>query len=376
MNKHIPKQNEAAASDEFPASVGVRHKDVTVSKQFTRRAWLSGMAATVLLAGCRSGGIAHRPTLERFVFHKGAMGTVFTVTLYAVDEASAKEAADKAFARVIELNDLMTDYDRDSELMRLCLSPYGKPVELSDDLFRVISRAQWLAEQTDGAFDVTIGPLIRLWRRARRQRELPPPEYIAAAKLSSGYKNLVLDAKKRTATLLKQDMVLDLGGIAKGYSAAAALDVLKTLGHKRAMVAASGDLAIGQAPPGREGWNIGVDSIDATEGKHTRIVSVKNCGLSTSGDTEQYVEIEGQRYSHIVDPKTGLGLKERIGATIIAKNAIDSDSFGTAVSVLGAERGLRFIEEKTATAALIVRQYQGTMQQLESKRFRRIKQIS
>lgn len=356
----------------------MKHKQDALGQGMSRREWLSSMTTVALLTsvGCQSSRLNDEHALSKFTFHKGAMGTVFTITLYADSEAAGKQAADAAFARIVELNDLMTDYDRDSELMRFCLAPYGKPVELSRDLFKVIARAQWLAEQTDGAFDITIGPLIRLWRRARRQRELPPPEYIAAAKLSSGYKNLVLDAKKRTATLLKQDMVLDLGGIAKGYSAAAALDVLKALGYKRAMVAASGDLAIGEPPPGREGWNIGIDSIDATEGKHTRIVSVKNCGLSTSGDTEQYVEIEGQRYSHIVDPKTGLGLRERIGATIIARNAIDSDSFGTAVSVLGAERGLRFIEEKTDTAALIVRQYQGAMQQFESKRFRRIKQIS
>ncbi len=358
--------------------ISVEHKQDALAQGVSRRAWLSGMATVALLAsvGCQSSRLKDEHTLSRFTFHKGAMGTVFTITLYADDEATGKQAADAAFARVLELNDLMTDYDRDSELMRFCLSPHGKPVELSEDLFRVISRAQWLAGETDGAFDITIGPLIRLWRRARRQRELPPPEYIAAAKLSSGYKNLVLDAKKRTATLLKQDMVLDLGGIAKGYAAAAALDVLKALGHRQAMVAASGDLAIGEPPPGREGWNIGVDSIDATEGKHTRIVSVKNCGLSTSGDTEQYVEIEGQRYSHIVDPKTGLGLRERIGATIIAKNAIDSDSFGTAVSVLGAERGLVFIEEKTNTAALIVRQRNGVMEQIESKRFKRIKRAT
>jgi len=348
----------------------------TPIRKISRREWLSGVAASVLLTGCQSGRMAQKQVLERFVFHKGAMGTVFTITLYAVDEATAKPVAEAAFARVVELNDLMTDYDRDSELMRFCLAPYGKPVELSADLFAVIARAQWLAEQTEGAFDITIGPLIRLWRRARRQRELPPPEYIAVAKLCSGYKNLVLDVKKRTATLLKQDMVLDLGGIAKGYSAAAALQVLKAHGCPRAMVAASGDLAMGDPPPDRTGWNIGIDSIDAAEGGHTRIVSVKNCGLSTSGDTEQYVEIEGQRYSHIVDPQTGLGLRERIGATIVAKNAIDSDSFGTAVSVLGAERGLKFIEEKTDTAALIVRQQNGVMQQLESKRFRRIKQLT
>ncbi|HEY1173475.1 MAG TPA: FAD:protein FMN transferase [Verrucomicrobiae bacterium] len=341
-----------------------------------RRTWLMGVGGAFVLAGCRSViPVSSSAELQRFVFHKGAMGTVFTITLYAPDEARGKQAADAAFARVVQLNDMMTDYNRDSELMRFCLSPHGQPVKLSEDLFSVIAKAQWVAEQTDGAFDITLGPIIRLWRRARRQRELPPGEFIAAAKLASGYQNLKLDAKKRTATLLKPDMVLDLGGIAKGYTAEEALKVLKQQGITRAMVAASGDLAIGDAPPGREGWNIGIDSIDAAEGKHSRIVSVKNCGLSTSGDTEQFTVIDGQRYSHIVDPKTGIGLRERIGVTVIAKHATDSDAFDTAASVLGAEKGMKFIEEKTNTAALIVQLKDGKMEQIESSRFKRIQRV-
>ncbi|MCD6051893.1 MAG: rane-associated lipoprotein involved in thiamine biosynthesis [Verrucomicrobia bacterium] len=333
------------------------------------------MLGSICLIGCQSSKKGGSKLSQRFVFHKGAMGTVFTITLYAPDEETGKRAAEAAFARVVQLNDMMTDYDRDSELMRFCLTPHGQPVKLSEDLFTVIAKAQWVAEQTDGAFDITLGPVIRLWRRARRQREVPPGELIAAAKLASGYQNLKLDAKKRTATLLKPDMVLDLGGIAKGYAAEAALTVLKQHGLNRAMVAASGDLAIGDAPPGRSGWNIGIDSIDAAEGQHSRIVSVKNCGLSTSGDTEQFTEIDGQRYSHIVDPKTGLGLRERIGVTVIAKSATDSDAYDTAASILGAERGLNFIEKQTDTAALVVVLKDGKMQQIESKRFRRFPQL-
>ncbi len=342
----------------------------------TRRELLFGLAGTALLSGCQASKPSRRSAeLQRFVFHKGVMGTVFTITLFAADEATGKSAAEAAFARVVQLNDIMTDYDRDSELMRFCLAPCGQPVVLSEDLFTVIAKAQWVAERTDGAFDITLGPIIRLWRRARRQRELPPPDLLAAAKAACGYQFFKLDPRTRAATLQKPDMVLDLGGIAKGYAAEAALKVLKQQGMSRAMVAASGDLAIGDAPPGRDGWNIGIDSIDAAEGKHSRIVSVKNCGLSTSGDTEQFTEIDGQRYSHIVDPKTGLGLRERIGVTVIAKNATDSDAYDTAASILGAERGLNFIEKQTDTAALIVVLKDGKMQQIESKRFSRFPQV-
>jgi len=341
-----------------------------------RRAWLCGMAGVVLLAGCQTRVPKTAGSeLKRFVFYKGVMGTVFSITIYAVEESAAKTAADAAFARVVQLNDIMTDYDRDSELMKFCLAPYGQPVVLSEDLFYVISKAYRVAVMTDGALDITLGPLIRLWRRARRQRELPPPELIAAAKAASGYHNLKLDARHRTGTLLKPEMALDLGAIAKGYAAEEALKVLVKQGFPRAMVAASGDLAIGDPPPGKAAWAIGIDSIDAEGTKHSQIVSVKNCGMSTSGDTEQFTVIDGKRYSHIIDPKTGIGLQERIGVTVIAKHATDSDAYDTAASVLGAVKGMEFIEKQTDTAALFVLLKDGKKQQIESSRFKKIPRV-
>lgn len=350
----------------------------SVDLKLSRRGWLCGVAGALVLAGCQSPVVRQSAAAPlKFVFYKGAMGTVFSITIYAYDQSAAKIAADAAFARVIELNDIMTDYDRDSELMRFCFSPHGQPVKLSEELFFVLSKAQRTAELTDGALDVTLGPLIRLWRRARRQRALPPPEILAAAKAASGYHNLILDARHRTGTLLKPEMALDLGAIAKGYAAEEALKVLFAYGFRQAMVAASGDLAIGDPPPGKATWSIGIDSIDADpeSSKHSQIVSVKNCGLSTSGDTEQFTIIDGKRYSHIIDPKTGIGLEERIGVTVIAKHATDSDAFDTAASVLGLENGMAFIEKKTDTAALFVVMKEGRKIQYESSRFKKIPRV-
>ncbi len=345
--------------------------------QMNRRGWLLGVAGAALLAGCKTTTPAATDRqLQRFVFYKGVMGTVFSITIYAAEESAAKTAADAAFARVVQLNDIMTDYDRESELMRFCLASHGQPVVLSEDLFYVIAKAQRVAVMTDGALDITLGPLIRLWRRARRQRELPPPELISAAKAASGYHNLKLDARKRTGTLLKPDMALDLGAIAKGYAAEEALKVLVKHGFSQAMVAASGDLAIGDPPPGKAAWSIGIDSIDAEGEKHSQIVSVRNCGLSTSGDTEQFTVIGGKRYSHIIDPRTGIGLEERIGVTVIAKHATDSDAYDTAASVLGAVKGMEFIEKQTDTAALFVLLKDGKKQQIESSRFKKIPRVA
>lgn len=325
----------------------------------------------ILLAGCVSPAST---SLQRFQFQEPQMGTLFTITLYAPNETVAKAAAQAAFQRVAALNRVMTDYDPQSELMQLRQHPVGEAVRVSEDLFDVLQRSQRVAIMSDGAFDVTVGPMVQLWRRARRQRALPAPERVAEAAKAVGYQKLKLDAHRRTVALLVPNMRLDLGGIAKGYAADQALAVLRDYGLRRAMVAASGDIAIGDPPPGQKAWRIGVGSIDAAGKEPTRILLLHNAGVSTSGDTEQFVEINGVRYSHVVDPKTGYGLAHRIGVTIVARDATTTDSLGTTVSVLGAERGLKLVESLSDVSALIVTLDGEQKQVVESKRFGKISQ--
>ena len=146
-----------------------------------RSAICVSLLGALLLSGCRSPSSPQ--TLHRFEFHHPAMGTLFTLTLYAPDAPTAEAAADAAFKRVDALEDIMSDYQADSELMRLCDQPYGKPVPVSADLFDVLQRAQRISELSDGAFDVTIGPCVRLWRFARKRKVLPTPAEIATARL-------------------------------------------------------------------------------------------------------------------------------------------------------------------------------------------------
>jgi thiamine biosynthesis lipoprotein len=310
--------------------------------------------------------------LQRFEFKQPHMGMMFTITLYAPHETKAREASDAAFAKIAALERMMTDYDPDSELMQLCQKAVGQPVRVSDELFEVLQKGQRLAEMTDGAFDVTIGPVIRLWRRARRTETLPPPELLAKARAAVGYQKLNLDREAKTVTLTMTNMQLDLGGIAKGYSADKALAVLKRHGLPRAMVAASGDIAIGDPPPGKKYWTIGIGALDSQQGKLAKSLWLYNAAVSTSGDTEQFVEIEGSRYSHIVDPHTGLGLTDRLQVTIITRSAADTDSFATAVSILGVERGLSLVESQPGMAAMILRKEGEKTQVFESRRFRKI----
>jgi thiamine biosynthesis lipoprotein len=182
---------------------------------------------------------------------------------------------------------------------------------------------------------VTVAPLIQIWRKARREKQMPPPEALTKAKARVGYTNMTL--KDHTAELKKPDMRLDLGAIAKGYAADEALKLLRQNGFPHALTAASGDMALGDAPPGQKGWKVQLLNAEGS----TNTLVLKNCGVATSGDLFQFVEIDGVRYSHIVDPKTGIGLIDRSLVTIIAKDGITADALSTTVSVMGAEPGLK-----------------------------------
>ncbi|MEY2428303.1 MAG: FAD:protein transferase, partial [Verrucomicrobiota bacterium] len=273
------------------------------------------LALAILLTGCQSPSVT--PPLTRFEFTSPHMGTLFSIKLYAPNRPSAETAAQAAFTRIAALEDIMSDYQADSELMRLCERPVGVPVPVSADLFAVIQKAEKFSELSDGAFDITVGPYVRFWRFARKKKVLPTSAEITTAAKSVGYKKLRLDPRKRTITLLAPNMRLDLGAIGKGYAADQAMRVLKSRGIDRALVAASGDIAIGDPPPGQRGWKVSISGMTTATNEHPRTLSLHNCGISTSGDTEQSVEIGGVRYSHIVNPSTGLGLTQRIQATII-----------------------------------------------------------
>src|SRR5712691_11063755 len=194
--------------------------------------------------------------LQPFEAVEPHMGTLFRIKLYAADTLQAQSAFRAAFDRVRELDAILSDYKADSELNRISQNP----LRISDDLFRVLAASQKLAEETGGAFDVTLGPVILLWREARKNKRLPDAEALREAGDRCGYRKLHLDEVNRTVTLDQPGMQLDVGGIAKGYATDEALAALNRLGISAALVAASGDLAFGDPPPGQRGWKIGVDS--------------------------------------------------------------------------------------------------------------------
>jgi len=233
----------------------------------------------------------------------------------------------------------------------------------------VMAAAQKLSAQSDGAFDITVGPVVQLWRRARRRHELPDPDRLRAALDLVGYENVRLDPVARTAQLVEPGMLLDLGGIAKGDAADQALMALNQHQVANALVAAAGDIAVGDPPPRSGGWRIGIESFESPDRPPAGVIRLHNAGVSTSGDSEQHVEIGGVRYSHIVDPKTGMALTGRRSVTVTASHDITADCYATAICVIGHERGLRLIAETPGTAALIIEDASQQVHQYKSPGF-------
>ncbi len=312
------------------------------------------------------------PALGRYEYERPEMGVPFRIVLYAPNQASADRAAEAAFRRVQELNDIMSDYDAESELSKLSrTSGQGREVPVSPDLWLVLERAQAMAERSDGAFDITVGPCVNLWRRARRQHQLPDPERLALARKSVGYRLVRLNPKGHAVELLAPGMRLDLGGIGKGYAVDEALRTLKGLGLSRALIEGGGDVMVGEPPPGRPAWRIQLAPLDVTNAPPGRVLLLKNAAISTSSDLYQRLEIEGQRYSHIVDPRTGIGLTNHCLVNVIARHGITADSLTKVVSVLGPEKGLKVVEATPGAAARLMRDPGGRLETYESRRFKR-----
>jgi thiamine biosynthesis lipoprotein len=268
--------------------------------------------------------------LTRFTFTEYHMGIDARLVLYAPDRKAAETACEAAFERIAALEAVMSDYRPDSELMRLCARASGERVPVSLDLYKVLWRAQTISRQSDGAFDVTAGPLVQLWRVARKAKKLPRDEEIERARELVGWQKMHLG--KRVVKLDAPGMRLDLGGIGKGYAADEALKVLRANGISSALIELGGDIVLGDAPPASKGWVIQVPNAGDKD------LLLHNTAISTSGDTEQYVEIDGVRYSHVVDPATGMGLTQRVQATVIAKDGLTSDPLSTALTILPAAR--------------------------------------
>lgn len=307
-------------------------------------------------------GRAARDALKRFEFHQVQMGTEFRLIFYAESVELAQEARKAAFSRLEELEQVLSDYRADSELTRVLPRAAQGPVVISADLFSVLAAAEDLALKTGGALDITVKPFVELWKIARLEGRLPSPQSMAEARQRVGYQKVLLNRRLQSVQFRVPGVKLDLGAIAKGYSADEMLKVLESLGIRRVLIDAGGDLRLGIAPPEQLGWKVRIRGED-------RDYFLAECAAATSSADLQYTEIEGVRYSHIVDPATGIGLQRECNVTVLAPSGMLADGLATALSVLPAERGLRLVETFQGVSARIVNQVAGKKEILRSPNF-------
>lgn len=280
------------------------------------------------------------------------MGTLFRIYIDEDSRKIAEQAAKSAFREAHRLNTIFSDYDSESELSRFVSnSKVNQFFNLSSELSYILNESQKLAIETQGCFDVTLGPLSRLWRIARFKKKMPDQIKLKHAIARVGYQNLIIRPDRQLGKILKDNMVIDLGGIAKGYTADSMLKILRNQGVKRVLIDAGGDLVIGDAPRNRKGWKI---EIGGHKHPELPILHLANTAVATSGDIEQSVLINGITYSHLIDPRTGLGLTHKSQVSVIAPTGIEADSLASASLVMGKEVGIKFLESKKNLKAYFV----------------------
>jgi FAD:protein FMN transferase len=279
------------------------------------------------------------------------MGVQTRIVIYAPDGPTASRGAAAAFDEIARLDGMMSDYRPDSELIRLCSHADGVFHPVSPELFEVLAIAEQVSRRSDGAFDVTVGPATLLWRESRKSGSLPAPGRLAAVLDLIDWRLVRLLPRDGAVALERAGMRLDLGGIAKCYAAERALGVLRRGDLPRSLVALAGDLAVGECPPDTDGWRIAITA--EKSGVPIGTLTVHETCVSTSGDTEQFVEIEGHRYSHIIDPKTGLGTEGGRIVTIVAPSGAVADALATAACVVEPDRIEPLVRSFPGVAAII-----------------------
>lgn len=304
---------------------------------------------------------------ERFTCQYEQMGTQIGLVFYTSNKAHADSLAQMAFARIDSLNAHLSNYIPHSEINRLSATADRK-IQVGKDLYRVLALSQVYSQMTHGAFDVTLGPLIELWRTARSQQQFPDTMALQKAMQHIGHTKMVLFSPD-TVVLRQTGMGLDVGGIGKGFAADAVLELLRAQGVGSVLVDMGGDITVGDPPPGKTYWTLGLTYNDAQGKEVFKKIRLKNQAVATSGDLYQHVMLQGKRYSHIIDPRTGLALSNQTQVTVIAPTGAMADAFASGLSVLGIEEAPKLVESIPNLEAYMVMGVPGSYAQWDSKGF-------
>lgn len=271
------------------------------------------------------------------------LGTVVTITIY---DPVSEEVLDKAFDRIKEIENKMSLNIENSEVNKINEKAGEDYVKVSDETFNVIERGKYYSKISDENFDITVGPLVQLWGIGSDDAKLPSKEEIESAKSLINHDNILLNKSEKKIMLKEKGMKIDLGGIAKGYSADSVAEVLKENNVEHAIINLGGNiLTMGSKPTGEQ-WKIGIQNPDVERGEYIGIVGVEDKTVVTSGIYERFFEQDGKKYHHILSPFTGYPIENSIsGVSIITTKSIDADGLSTSLFALGVEEGLKKAEQ-------------------------------
>lgn len=284
---------------------------------------------------------------------RSSMYTIVSITVSSDSEEKANTAIDKAFSELERLAKLLNFYSEDSEISAINRYAGDKAVKVSPETLEIIEKAVYVSENTDGAFDITVGPLVRLWNF---QNNVLPDEKLIKEKLRLvGYKNIIVDKEKSTVFLKTKGVQIDLGGIIKGYAANKAVEILKQQGIKSGIVAVAGDIKTFGIRPDGSLWNVGIQNPRQQTDKDEILstVGLSDMAISTSGDYQKFFIKDGRRYHHLLNPKTGYPDNECRSVTVIAKDAAFTDAFATGIFVLGARKGMDILSRLKLDGVII-----------------------
>lgn len=256
-----------------------------------------------------------------------AMGSTYSIVIYDEDRDRMEAAAEKAFNEAKRLDGLLSNYLPDSVWNEVNRYAAERPVHVPQDLFDLLSACVEYSRKSDGAFDITVGPLMKVWGFYKGSGHLPRQGEVRKALASVSYKNIVLNPADRTVRFARAGVELDPGGIGKGYAVDRMVDILKREKITIALVSASGSSIFGMgAPPGEKGWTIGIrDPKD--ESRTVQDIVLKDQSLSTSGNYEKFFEADGKVYAHIMDPRTGYPAPGMLSVSIVSPRTIDSEAW-------------------------------------------------
>jgi len=309
--------------------------------------------------------------VERAFF---VMGTILEFRLYCKNKEACDKAILEAYSEVKRLDDIFSNYKNDSVLSRVNSFAGDGRISVPPDFIELTSRAIFFSGLTDGAFDITVGKAVEIWRQSEEKSLLPNRVELERAQDCIGFEKIKLYPQEKQIELKSPCLSLDFGGIGKGYALDRAVRILRSYGVNRGIVNFGGNIYAMQPPPGEYGWDVGIRH-PRDEDEVLTLLKVEDVAVSTSGDYERYFEVNGRRFSHIIDPRDGLPVESVPSVTVIAKDATDADALSTAFSVMKRDKAIRFIEGLKDVGVMIVREDKGKLSIYKNSSFSKLEVI-